>query len=60
MHGWGPHQSHVGLALGEEPERFFGSFGASFVAVEHQVYAVDAELFCEAGDLFALLFRHAV
>ena len=59
MHGRRPDESHIKLTLGEEPECFLGSYAGRF-AVEHQVHAIDTELFCEAGDLFALLLGHSV
>ena len=60
VHRRGPHETHVELPFGEKPKGVLGSFGSGFVAVEHQVDSVDAELFGEAEDFFALGFGHSV
>ena len=60
VHCGRPYQPHVDLPFCEEPECFFCSFRTWLVAVEHEVHAVDAELFGEADDFLALCLGHAI
>ena len=59
VHCLRPHKANIELPFGEEPECIFGSLSASVFTVEHEVHAIDAELFCETDHFLALFIGHA-